>query len=185
MPTLLMDMARYVTHGHPAALNSGVQVITARIGDPAAHRRSLGPVGARRIDARVAQLGGEAAQGAWRGVDTWGADADGSSEVLVSVGAYCAARDPEAAIAATRRALAPGGRVHFLEHVGRPGAMGIVQRMSDPLWSSLPAGCHVHHDLVAALRRGGFVVLDLERCTVPSVLPIIRHWVQGTAMVDV
>ena len=184
MPTLLMDMARYVTHGHPAALNSRVQVITARIGDPAAHRRSLGPVGARRIDARVAQLSGESANEPWRAVDSLGADADASIDVLVSVGAYCAVRDPELVIAATRRVLAPGGRLHFLEHVGRPGTMGVLQRISDPMWASLPSGCHVHHDLVAALRRGGFVVLDLERCTVPSVVPIIRHWVQGTAMVD-
>jgi SAM-dependent methyltransferase len=157
-------------------------VSTARIGDPADHRRALGPVGARRIDARVAQVAG--AGSPWRSLSTLGADADASLDVVVTVGAFCAARDLEPAVATARRVLAPGGRLHFLEHVGRPGAMGMLQRMADPMWASLPSGCHVDHDVVAALRSCGFVVLDLERCTVPSVVPFLRHWVQGTAMVS-
>ena len=157
-------------------------VSTARIGDPAAHRRALGPVGARRIDARVTQVGASASP--WRPLATLGADPDASVDVLVTVGAFCAAADLGPAIDTARRVLAPGGRLHFLEHVGRPGAIGLLQRMADPMWASLPNGCHVDHDLVAALRHGGFVVLDLERCTVPSVVPFLRHWVQGAAMVS-
>lgn len=139
-------------------------------------------MGARRIDARVAQVPGS--DTAWRPLSTLGADPDASVDVLVTVAAFCAARDLAPALDAARRVLAPGGRMHFLEHVGRPGAMGLVQKLSDPMWASLPNGCHVDHDLVAALRGRGFVIIELERCTVPSVVPILRHWVQGTAMVD-
>jgi hypothetical protein len=138
-------------------------------------------VGARRIDARVAQVAADGS--AWRPLSTLGADADASIDDLVTVGAFCAADDVASADAVARRVLAPGGRLHFLEHVGRPGGLGLLQRLADPVWASLPNGCHVDHDLVAALRRGGFVILDLERCTVPSIVPILRHWVQGVAMV--
>src|SRR4051794_19491668 len=175
-----MDMGRYVTHGHPTALNSGAQVTTARIGDPAAHRRVVGPVAARRIDARVAQLPDGAP---WRPIADLDAVDDAKVETLVAVGAFCAGRDVDDAVARARAVVAPGGRLVFLEHVGRPGTAGLLHRLSDPVWASLPGGCHVDHDLVGALRRGGFVVSDLERCTVPSVVPLLRHWVQGIAVV--
>ena len=139
-------------------------------------------MGARRIDARVAQVGG--ASSPWQPLATLGAVPDASIDELVSVAAFCDARELAPVIETARRVLAPGGRLHFLEHVGRPGALGVLQKLSDPMWASLPNGCHVDHDLVAALRSCGFVVIDLERCTVPSVVPFLRHWVQGVAMVS-
>ena len=139
-------------------------------------------MGARRIDARVEQVIGASVP--WRPLSSLGAEPDASIDGVVTVGAFCAASDLVPAIETVRRVLAPSGRLHFLEHVGRPGAIGLMQRLSDPMWASLPNGCHVDHELVAALRSCGFVVLDLERCTVPSVVPILRHWVQGVAMVS-
>jgi SAM-dependent methyltransferase len=153
---------------------------TARIGDPATHRRVLGPFAARRLDARLAHLPGD---GDWRPLDALGGEPDGSLDEVLAVGAFCAAADVEVAVATVRRVLAPGGRLHFLEHVSRVGVIGAMQRASDPMWASLPQGCHVDHDLPAALRRGGFLVTDLERCTMPSVVPLLRPWVQGLALV--
>jgi SAM-dependent methyltransferase len=178
MPTLLIVMGRYVTHGSPSSLNSGSPVTTARIGDPTTHRRVLGPLAARRLDARIDHLPGDAA---WRPLDALGGEADGAFDAVVTVGAFCAASDLDAAVALVRRVLVPGGQLHFVEHVGRVGALGAVQRAADRLWSSLPQGCHVGHDLPAALRRGGFVVSDLERTSLPSAVPLLRPWVQGVA----
>jgi hypothetical protein len=154
---------------------------TARIGDPVAHRRVLGAVGARRLDARIDAVAGA---GAWRPLADLAAEGDGTVERMVTVGAFCAEQDLERAVAVVRRVLVPGGRLVFLEHVVRPGALGLLQRASEPLWSAMPTGCHIHHDVVAALRRGGFVVFDLERCTVPSLVPFLRPWVQGVAMAE-
>ena len=182
MPTLLIVMGRYVTHGLPTALNSVDSrdtVTTARIGDPTTHRRVLGPLAARQLDARVANLPGDAP---WRPLDALGGERDGSFDVVVAVGALCANGDLDLAVATVRRVLQPGGRLLFLEHVGRVGALGRIQRASDRLWASLPQGCHVDHDLPAALRRGGFLVSDLERCTMPSAVPLLRPWVQGVAL---
>jgi SAM-dependent methyltransferase len=154
---------------------------TARIGDPVAHRRVLGAVGARRLDARIDAVVGA---GPWRALADLAADSDATVDTLVAVGAFCAERDLDRAVAVVRRVLVPGGRLVFLEHVARPGGLGLLQRASEPVWSAMPAGCHVHHDVVAALRHGGFVVFDLERCTVPSVVPFLRPWVQGVAMAE-
>jgi hypothetical protein len=149
---------------------------TAHVGDPAAHRRVVGPFAARRLDTRIAQLGG----------GTFGplASLEGSYDEIVAVGAFCASRDVDEMVAIARRSLLPGGRLLFLEHTGRPGGRGLLQRLADPGWSALPLGCHVDHDLPGALRRGGFLVSDLERCTMPSVVPLLRPWVDGTALVQ-
>jgi SAM-dependent methyltransferase len=154
-------------------------LITARIGDPATHRRVLGPVAARRVDARIAHLPGGSV---WRTIDVLDSEPDATFGTLVALGAFCGADDLDAAIATARRVLGPGGRLLFLEHGRRPGAAGLALRGIDPVWSRLPLGCHVRNDLPAALRRGGFVVSDLERCTMPSVVPLLRPWVQGVAV---
>jgi SAM-dependent methyltransferase len=154
-------------------------VITARIGDPATHRRIVGPFAGPRLAARVAHLVDD---GPWQSLDDLAGVAAGSLDTVVAVGALCAWRDLEAGVAVLHRALAPGGRLLFLEHVGRPGGAGLVHRAADPVWSALPGGCHVDHDVVAALRHGGLVVADLERCTLPSAVPVLRPWVQGVAV---
>ena len=138
----------------------------------------LGPLAARQLGARIAQLPGDAP---WRPLDALGGEADGSYDVVVAVGALCATGDLDAAVATVRRVLVPGGTLHFVEHVGRVGALGALQRASDRVWPSLPLGCHVDHDVPAALRHGGFVVDDLDRWSLPSVVPLLRPWVLGVA----
>lgn len=152
---------------------------TAHVGDPAMHRRVVGPFAAGRLEHRVVQLGG----GTWRPLASLMGDTDASYDLIVAVGAFCAAADLEVEVALARRLLRPGGRLEFLEHTGRPGGRGRLYRLSDPLWSAMPFGCHVDHDLPGALRRAGFLVSDLERCTMPSVVPVLRPWVQGSALV--
>lgn len=178
MPTLLIVMGRYVTHGSPSALNSGRPLTTARIGDPTTHRRVLGPLAARRLDARIAHLPGDVP---WRPLDALGGEPDDSLDAVVAVGALCATADIDVAVATVRRVLVPGGQLHFVEHVGRVGALGAMQRAAGRVWSGVPQGCHVEHDVPAALRRGGFVVDDLDRFSLPSVVPLLRPWVQGVA----
>lgn len=145
-------------------------------GDPARHRRALGRLAARQLDVRVARY---PAGTAWRPLD----QVAGTSELVVTAGAFCAFDDVDAAVAVARGVLAPGGELRFLEHIGRPGAAAWVHRAADPLWSRFGVGCHVDHDVPAALRRGGFVVTDLERCTMPTAVPFLRPWVHGVATV--
>jgi len=141
----------------------------------------MGPFAARRIDDHLARVHASASDASWREV----ADVEpGSAEQIVTVGALCAAGDVDAQAQALRRALTPGGRLLFLEHVGRTGVLGLLHRGSDPLYAAAPMGCHVDRDVPAVLRRAGLLITDLERCTMPSAIPLLRPWVQGTAIVS-
>lgn len=154
------------------ALNS------ARFGDPAAHRRALGPVAARRLDAlRV----GDADGGSWWSLEALATVPDRSLDDVVLCGALCARPDLDATIAELRRVLAPGARLEALEHVGRRGVIGRLQRLADPAYAALPGTCHIDHDVPAALRAGGFDILRIDRLTVPSLVPVLRRWVRLVA----
>jgi len=145
---------------------------TFLVGDPARHRRALGPLAAGRFDERLGRL---PAAGAWLDV----ADvAPGSADQLVAVGVLCGDGDPAGVADALRGALAPGGRLLFLEH----GGHGLPYRLADPLYSLSPIGCHVDRDITGTLRRAGLLVTDLERITMPSAIPLLRPWVHGTAI---
>jgi hypothetical protein len=133
----------------------------------------MGPLAGRRLVER--------GDGPWRPLVALGGEPDGSLAEIVTGAAFCATDDLAGAVATLRRVLEPGGRLVFLEHVGRPGAMGLVQRVSSPLYAAMPAGCHVDHDVPVALKAGGFVIDELDRLTVPSVVPLLRHWVRGVA----
>ena len=124
-----------------------------------AHRRAMGPLAARQLDARLEHV----------------PTGDGA---VVSVASLCASDDLATAVAELRRRVPDGARLHFVEHVGRDR---LVTRLAGRVYASLPMGCHVGHDVPAALRRGGFTVTDLERFSMPSANPLLRHWVSGVA----
>jgi SAM-dependent methyltransferase len=138
----------------------------------------LGPVAGRRIDAAIDRFD---IDGPWRPLAALGGEPSASLAVVATAGTLCATDDLEAAVALLRRVLVPGGRLLFLEHEGRPGLFGTLQRVSEPVYAAMPGGCHVRHDVHRALRRGGFEVDGLDRLTVPSVVPLLRHWVRGVA----
>ena len=124
------------------------------------HESALGSLGRAELRRRRASLDGDA----------------------TSVTELCRAADLDAAVAALAATLDAGQRLAFLEHVGRPGVAGRAHALADVLWSRLEGGCHVDRDVPAALRRGGFVVTDLERFTMPTPVAVLRPWVQGTAV---
>lgn len=106
----------------------------------------------------------------------------GSVRLVVSSGVLCAVEHLADVCGALARCLAPDGELRFLEHVDRVRWPGLVQRAADPLWSRYAGGCHVDRDVPAELRQAGLFIPDLERFTMPTLMPVLRPWVQGRAV---
>lgn len=141
------------------------------------HSGLLGRRAARRLSLEVGSL----AEGAVVSAEGLASVAPGTVEVLTSVGGLCTADDVERLLVAARVALAPGGRLRFVEHVGRTGLAGRVQAGVGPLWSRVSGGCHVDRDVPGAIRRAGFSIHSLDRFVLPSPVVVLRPWVRGVA----
>lgn len=125
------------------------------------HRLAMGPAGTRAWDRKLAVL---------------------PPGDRVFVGELCRVDDLDAELASLRGGLPEGGRVVFVEHIGRTGVLGRVQHAWGEVAARFPWGCHVGRDVVAAFRRAGFHVIDLERFTMPTPVPVLRSWVSGVAL---
>lgn len=128
------------------------------------HRLLLGPAAARAWDRRIASL------------------PQADERTVVLVGDLCHEDDLDDALADITRRLPEDGRIVFVEHVGRPGLAGRLQRAWGDTVARFPWGCHVGRDIPAALRRAGFLITDLERFTMPTPNPVLRSWVSGVAI---
>ena len=141
------------------------------------HSSLLGTRAVRRLASRLESF----PEGALLPPDRLASVAPGTVEVITSVGALCGVDDVDGVLGAARSALAPGGHLHFVEHVGRVGPAGRLQALVDPLWSRLPFGCHIDRDVSGALRRAGFSIHSLDRFTLPTPVVVLRRWVRGVA----
>lgn len=106
----------------------------------------------------------------------------GGFDYAVSTLTLCSVRDLDEGLARILAALAPGGRLLFIEHVTLPGWRHRLHRAVDPAWTRLAGGCHLDRDIPAALRAAGFAVTDCERFRLPGANPLIGAAVQGRAM---
>jgi SAM-dependent methyltransferase len=90
--------------------------------------------------------------------------ADASVDAVVSTWTMCTIPDLAAALSETRRVLAPGGRLHFVEHSLSPDRrVQGVQRRVQPVWGPLAGGCHVDRDIPAALEAAGLHASNLRQ----------------------
>lgn len=88
---------------------------------------------------------------------------DGSIDTAVTTWSLCTIPDPVRALREVRRALAPGGRLVFVEHglAPDPGVARWQNRLT-PLWMRCAGGCHLNRPIDDLIRRAGFEFEDLR-----------------------
>ena len=87
-----------------------------------------------------------------------------SVDTVLATLVLCTIEDVARALGEITRVLRPGGRLLFLEHVRLDHPVwGRVQDLVTPVWRTLCAGCHPNRDTVAAIRRAGFAINELQR----------------------
>ena len=89
-------------------------------------------------------------------------------DTIVGTLVLCTVPDPEAALAAMVAALAPGGRLIYIEHVrsDRRGPAAI-QRGLAPAWSRIADGCQLDRQTHALMRSFGLVPVEKEVIRLP------------------
>ncbi len=98
---------------------------------------------------------------------------DGTYDHVVSTLVLCAVADLDRTLGMVKTALEPGGRLHVLEHAGRPRRTMMRDLLVAPAWRSLSPGCDLTRDIPGALWAAGFTITDLERFTLPTLaLPV-------------
>ncbi len=105
----------------------------------------------------------------------------GRFDTAVVLTTLCSVTDVSQVLRELKRCLKPGGTVLFVEHVrsSSPG-WARAQRLIEPAWRAVGAGCHLTRDPVSLMRAEGFVLPELEDVRLPGTPPLIP-FVQGVA----
>ncbi len=108
--------------------------------------------------------------------------ADGSLDAVVGTLVLCSIDEPETALKKILRALKPGGRFIFIEHVAAPrGTLRrAVQGWLRPAWKAVFDGCRPDRETRALLEAAGFAQVTCEAFEAP--LPIVSGHIAGWAV---
>jgi ubiquinone/menaquinone biosynthesis C-methylase UbiE len=106
-----------------------------------------------------------------------------SFDCAVATLVLCTVPDPLATLAELTRALKPGGRLLFIEHVraANPALARWQDRLEKP-WRFLGDGCHCNRDTGATLAASRFELEAVERGRMPKAPPIVRPLIRGSAV---
>lgn len=106
----------------------------------------------------------------------------GSFDVAVSTLVLCTVKEPQRALAELHRALKPGGRLLFIEHVraDEPRLAHWQDRLNF-LNKCIAQGCNCNRNTLAAIAAAGFTITDLKRDRLRKAPPTVRPLVLGVA----
>ena len=89
---------------------------------------------------------------------------DGSFESIVSTFTLCTIPNVGGALLEVHRALAPGGRFHFVEHgLSEDPAVERWQHRLNPINRRILGGCNLNRPIAALIERAGFRLERLEK----------------------
>jgi len=106
---------------------------------------------------------------------------EASVDTVISIFTLCSVPDLDAVLRGVRRVLREDGQFLFLEHVPDwPGSRSSLDLVA-PAWRMM-GRCDPSRDVPEVVRRAGFVLMDLERFTVPTLALPLRGCVAGRAV---
>ena len=136
----------------------------------------------RRLEEKVASGAADAAVTVSAGCAEALPAADGTVDAVVFTLVLCTVPDQPTALAEARRALKPGGRLLFLEHIRGTGRHAKAQDLLRPLWSFGAQGCQINRDTPAAIAAAGFAADVQEQFVLEPVWLPVNPFVLGTAV---
>ena len=110
---------------------------------------------------------------------------DASFDFVVSTLVLCTVDDPARALAEIHRALKPGGRLVFLEHVRSDDPrLARWQNRLHGAWVRVAYGCHCNRETLENIERAGFSITEVEYDRMRKAPPIVRPLIAGLAKVS-
>ena len=108
--------------------------------------------------------------------------ADNSVDAVISTLVLCCVPCPQRCLQEVLRALKPGGRFIFIEHVAAPRGSWLrrTQDLVTPLWKRLGDGCHPNRETWVEVERAGFKRVTYESITAPT--PLVSPQIIGVAV---
>ena len=97
--------------------------------------------------------------------------ADASFDTVVATLVFCTVADPVRAVSEVVRVLKAGGQLRLMEHVRAEGIKGEVQKIVQPVYGWMAAGCQLHRDTEATIRAAGMELQVTERTSLGPLWP--------------
>jgi len=108
---------------------------------------------------------------------------DCSFDAVVATMVFCTVSDPQTALRETRRVLAPGGRLLFIEHV-RADDGSRLERWQDRCcraWRAFAYGCRCNQDTLELIGAAGLRTTKVDTARWRGMPPIVHPVVYGSA----
>ena len=92
-------------------------------------------------------------------------------DTVVATLVFCTVSDSAQALAEVRRVLKPAGELRLFEHVQAAGRTAKVQRLVQPMYGWMAAGCRLSRDTESAVRAAGFELEVKDRMELGPLWP--------------
>lgn len=108
----------------------------------------------------------------------------GSFDAVVFTLVLCTVPDPRAMLEHAHNALAPDGKLIFLEHVGAhpESSRRMWQDRIEPIWKLCAGNCHLTRETEDTILAAGFDIIEIERESMRKALPFLRPSIRGVAI---
>lgn len=108
----------------------------------------------------------------------------GVYDFIVTSLVCCSVPNLEAVLEQIHRALKPGGRLVFLEHVA--AIEGTKRRKwqnrLNPLWRKVAGNCHLNRETEEAIISAGFEISEIKRESMRKAISLVRPTIRGIAV---